>query len=192
MRSIRRALISVSDKDRLDVLAPGLHAAGVEILSTGGTARLLRDMGLPVTDVAAYTGFPEIMDGRVKTLHPRVHGGILGRDGDGDVMEQHGIDTDNEDTAALTSVALSMDELIPLTEEDVAADVRRAADAFRPDLVHSHHLWLLTALVREDARFLPYFRAATPIDVVERMAMGSRPASRGGAGGRGGAAFGAE
>ncbi len=93
MSTIRRALISVSDKDRLDELAPGLHEAGVEILSTGGTARLLREMGLPVTDVSAYTGFPEIMDGRIKTLHPKVHGALLGRSGTDDgVMDEHGID----------------------------------------------------------------------------------------------------
>jgi phosphoribosylaminoimidazolecarboxamide formyltransferase/IMP cyclohydrolase len=93
MSTIRRALISVSDKSGLDVLARGLHEAGVEILSTGGTARLLRDLGVPVNDVAGYTGFPEIMDGRVKTLHPKVHGGLLGRRGtDDDVMAEHGIE----------------------------------------------------------------------------------------------------
>ena len=75
--SPRRALLSVSDKAGLVVFASGLVRAGFELVSTGGTARALRDAGLPVTEVAALTGFPEMLDGRVKTLHPRVHGGIL-------------------------------------------------------------------------------------------------------------------
>ena len=73
----RRALLSVSDKDGLVDLGRGLVARGFELVSTGGTARTLREAGLPVTDVAAVTGFPEMLDGRVKTLHPRVHGGLL-------------------------------------------------------------------------------------------------------------------
>jgi len=89
---IRRALLSVSDKSGVLDLARQLAARGVELLSTGGTARLLADAGLAVTEVSAYTGFPEIMDGRVKTLHPRVHGGLLGRRGTDDaVMQAHGI-----------------------------------------------------------------------------------------------------
>src|SRR5687768_7223888 len=71
---VRRALLSVSDKAGLVPLAQKLAAAGVELLSTGGTARLLRDAGIAVRDVSEVTGFPEIMDGRVKTLHPKVHG----------------------------------------------------------------------------------------------------------------------
>ena len=73
----RRALLSVSDKTGLEALGRGLVALGFELVSTGGTARALREAGLPVTDVAAVTGFPEMLDGRVKTLHPRVHAGIL-------------------------------------------------------------------------------------------------------------------
>jgi phosphoribosylaminoimidazolecarboxamide formyltransferase/IMP cyclohydrolase len=73
----RRALLSVSDKTGLGPFAAGLVAAGFELVSTGGTARALREAGLPVSDVAAVTGFPEMLDGRVKTLHPRIHGGIL-------------------------------------------------------------------------------------------------------------------
>ncbi len=73
----RRALLSVSDKTGLVPFAAGLVARGFELVSTGGTARALREAGLPVTDVAAVTGFPEMLDGRVKTLHPRVHGGVL-------------------------------------------------------------------------------------------------------------------
>ena len=76
---IQRALLSVSDKTGLVDFARALHAAGVELLSTGGTAKAIRDAGLPVMDVSDYTGFPEMLDGRVKTLHPKVHGGILGR-----------------------------------------------------------------------------------------------------------------
>ncbi len=76
---IRRALISVSDKTGLDDLARRLHALGIEILSTGGTYKALQAIGLPVIEVSAHTGFPEIMEGRVKTLHPRIHGGLLAR-----------------------------------------------------------------------------------------------------------------
>ena len=76
---VRRALISVSDKTGLIPFAEALAQAGAEILSTGGTARALRDAGIAVTDVSDHTGFPEIMDGRVKTLVPQIHGGILGR-----------------------------------------------------------------------------------------------------------------
>jgi phosphoribosylaminoimidazolecarboxamide formyltransferase/IMP cyclohydrolase len=75
----RRALLSVSDKSGIVDLAQALVAAGAELLSTGGTFKALRDAGLPVTEVADYTGFPEMMDGRVKTLHPKIHGGLLGR-----------------------------------------------------------------------------------------------------------------
>tara|TARA_R110001592_G_scaffold66495_8_gene204271 strand:- start:1987 stop:3594 length:1608 start_codon:yes stop_codon:yes gene_type:complete len=89
---IRRALISVSDKTGIVDFARELSARGIEILSTGGTFKLLRDAGLAAVEVADYTGFPEMMDGRVKTLHPKIHGGILGRRAiDGDVMETHGI-----------------------------------------------------------------------------------------------------
>ena len=79
MTPITRALISVSDKTGIVEFAQALAQAGVEILSTGGTAKLLAEQGLPVIEVADYTGFPEMLDGRVKTLHPKVHGGILGR-----------------------------------------------------------------------------------------------------------------
>ena len=83
---VRRALISVSDKTGVDALARGLARLGVEILSTGGTARLLDEAGVPVTEVGDYTGFPEIMAGRVKTLHPRIHGGLLGRRGEDEAV----------------------------------------------------------------------------------------------------------
>ena len=87
MARIEKALISVSDKTGVVEFAKGLAALGVEILSTGGTAKSLREAGLTVVDVADYTGSPEVMDGRVKTLHPRVHGGILMRDLDTDKAE---------------------------------------------------------------------------------------------------------
>ncbi|MDX5630910.1 MULTISPECIES: bifunctional phosphoribosylaminoimidazolecarboxamide formyltransferase/IMP cyclohydrolase [unclassified Brenneria] len=91
-RPIRRALLSVSDKAGIVDFAQALSQRGIELLSTGGTAHLLADAGLPVTEVSDYTGFPEMMDGRVKTLHPKVHGGILGRRGQDDaVMAKHDI-----------------------------------------------------------------------------------------------------
>ncbi|GAB7218720.1 bifunctional phosphoribosylaminoimidazolecarboxamide formyltransferase/IMP cyclohydrolase [Vibrio comitans] len=91
-RPIRRALISVSDKTGIVEFAKALAERNVELLSTGGTARLLAEQGLAVTEVSDYTGFPEMMDGRVKTLHPKVHGGVLGRRGqDDDVMAKHDI-----------------------------------------------------------------------------------------------------
>src|SRR2546430_14048455 len=77
MEKVQRALISVSDKNALIPLATTLSAAGIELISTGGTAKALRDAGLQVTDLSSYTGFPEMLDGRVKTLHPKVHGGVL-------------------------------------------------------------------------------------------------------------------
>ena len=89
---MQRALLSVSDKNGLIEFARALSERGLELLSTGGTARLLKGAGIAVTEVASYTGFPEIMDGRVKTLHPRIHGGLLGRRGTDDaVMAEHGI-----------------------------------------------------------------------------------------------------
>ncbi|MDH3622331.1 MAG: bifunctional phosphoribosylaminoimidazolecarboxamide formyltransferase/IMP cyclohydrolase [Myxococcales bacterium] len=91
MTEIKRALISVSDKTGVVEFAKGLSDAGVEILSTGGTARALREGGVPVVDVSEYTESPEIMDGRVKTLHPRVHGGILMRDTEDDRSALGGI-----------------------------------------------------------------------------------------------------
>ncbi|MDO4430961.1 MAG: bifunctional phosphoribosylaminoimidazolecarboxamide formyltransferase/IMP cyclohydrolase [Lonepinella koalarum] len=93
IRPIRQALLSVSDKTGIVEFARGLVQRGVKLLSTGGTAKLLADTGLPVTEVSDYTGFPEMMDGRVKTLHPKIHGGILARRGtDDEIMQQHGIE----------------------------------------------------------------------------------------------------
>jgi phosphoribosylaminoimidazolecarboxamide formyltransferase/IMP cyclohydrolase len=93
MFNVRRALVSVSDKRDLIPFVKGLADLGIEILSTGGTCRQLREAGLGVTEVSEKTGFPEIMDGRVKTLHPVIHGGLLGRRGiDEGVMAEHGIE----------------------------------------------------------------------------------------------------
>lgn len=92
---LKTALISVSDKAGLLDLARDLAASGVKILSTGGSAKAIRDAGLPVTDVSEHTGFPEILDGRVKTLHPKIHGGLLGRRDDPehrDAMQAHAIE----------------------------------------------------------------------------------------------------
>ena len=89
---LKRALISVSDKTGVIELARSLSGYGIEIVSSGGTAKLLAEQNIPVIEVSDYTGFPEMMDGRVKTLHPKVHGGILGRRGiDEGIMAQHGI-----------------------------------------------------------------------------------------------------
>jgi phosphoribosylaminoimidazolecarboxamide formyltransferase / IMP cyclohydrolase len=91
-RPLRRALLSVSDRTGIVELGRALAARGVELLSTGGTRRALHDAGVDAIEVSAHTGFPEMMDGRVKTLHPKIHGGLLGRrDQDGEVMAQHGI-----------------------------------------------------------------------------------------------------
>src|SRR5439155_1223300 len=94
MERIQRALLSVSDKAGLAEFARALTTAGVELISTGGTAKALREAGLKVSDLSAYTGFPEMMDGRVKTLHPKVHGGLLYMRGNADheaAARQHGI-----------------------------------------------------------------------------------------------------
>ena len=94
MGKIRRAIVSVSDKSGVVSFAKELFQLGVEILSTGGTAKTLRDQGIPVKDISEYTGFPEMLDGRVKTLHPKVHGGLLGQRSKTEhvqKMKEHGI-----------------------------------------------------------------------------------------------------
>ncbi|HEC59583.1 hypothetical protein LCGC14_0685290 [marine sediment metagenome] len=92
MNKIQRALLSVSDKTGVLELAQELTRLGVELLSTGGTAKLLQEAGLPVKEVSEHTGFPEMMDGRIKTLHPKIHGGLLGRRGtDEAIMAEHNI-----------------------------------------------------------------------------------------------------
>lgn len=88
MAKVTRALISVSHKEGILDFAKAINALGIEILSTGGTAKLLRDGGVAVKDVSEFTGFPEMLDGRVKTLHPKVHGGLLGRRNNPGHMQQ--------------------------------------------------------------------------------------------------------
>lgn len=95
MFPVRRALLSVTDKTGLVEFGWGLQEMGVHLLSTGGTAKVLRENGVLITEVSDYTGFPEMLDGRVKTLHPRIHGGILGIRDDRDhaaTMERYGIE----------------------------------------------------------------------------------------------------
>ncbi len=94
MPKIQRAIISLSDKSGIQEFAKELQAFNVEILSTGGTAKVLRERGLKIADISEYTGFPEMLDGRVKTLHPKVHGGLLGIRGNPEhvkKMNEHGI-----------------------------------------------------------------------------------------------------
>ncbi|CAK8723304.1 Phosphoribosylaminoimidazolecarboxamide formyltransferase [Candidatus Electrothrix laxa] len=94
MNKVARALISLTDKSGIEDFAKALTEMGIEILSTGGTAKKMRDNGIPVTDVSEFTGFPEMLDGRVKTLHPLVHGGILNQRENADHQHQcaeHGI-----------------------------------------------------------------------------------------------------
>ncbi len=94
MPKIQRAIISLSDKSGIQEFAKELQAFNVEILSTGGTAKVLRESGLKITDISEYTGFPEMLDGRGKTLHPKVHGGLLGIRGNPEhvkKMNEHGI-----------------------------------------------------------------------------------------------------
>ena len=114
--AVKRALLSVSDKTGIEDFARALHHHGITILSTGGTAAALKKAGLPITDVSSHTGFPEIMDGRVKTLHPKIHGGILARRDEPDhqaAMAAHGID----------GIDLVVINLYPF-----AATVKRGAD----------------------------------------------------------------
>ena len=116
---IRRALISVSDKQGLAPFARALAARGVALVSTGGSARALAEAGLPVTEVAAVTGFPEMLDGRVKTLHPAIHGGLLARRDRPDHL------------AALAAHGIGEIDLLVVQPLPVRRDRRRAAPAAR-------------------------------------------------------------
>ena len=114
--TIRRALISVSDKTGMLDLARALHAHGVELLSTGGTSGMIRDAGLPVRDVSDVTGFPEMMDGRVKTLHPKVHGGLLA------------LRDNAEHVAAMTTHGIEAIDLLVVNLYPFEATVAKGAD----------------------------------------------------------------
>jgi phosphoribosylaminoimidazolecarboxamide formyltransferase/IMP cyclohydrolase len=109
LMTIKQALISVSDKTGIVEFARELHQFGIVILSTGGTAKLLKDAGLTVTEVADYTGFPEMLDGRVKTLHPRIHAGILARKDSSEHMAAM-------DNASISSIELVVVNLYPFSE----------------------------------------------------------------------------
>jgi len=119
--SISRALISVSDKTGLEDLARGLHEHEIEILSTGGTAKFIADLDIPVVEVSDFTGFPELFDGRVKTLHPKVHGGLLHRR-DLDEHVQQAVEND------ILPIDLVVVNLYPF-EDTVAKDEVTRAEA---------------------------------------------------------------
>ena len=135
MIRIERALISVSDKTGLEALARCLHESGTEILSTGGTANFLRERGIPVVDVSDYTSFPEIMDGRVKTLHPKVHGGLLAlRDKDSHLAQMN--------TQNIQTIDMAVVNLYPFREtaarEGVSfAEVIEQIDIGGPSMIRS-------------------------------------------------------
>jgi phosphoribosylaminoimidazolecarboxamide formyltransferase/IMP cyclohydrolase len=145
LRPIKRALISVSDKDGVAEFAQKLNGFGVEIISTGGTARILREAGLTVTDVSQITGFPEMMDGRVKTLHPKIHGAFLAlRDNDEhlEAMKIHGIEPIDlivvnlypfEQT--IDNQAVSVEEAVEQIDIGGPAMIRSAAKNWRDVLV---------------------------------------------------------
>ena len=141
MRKISRALISVSDKTGILELASELASLGVELLSTGGTAKLLREKGLKVRDVSDLTGFPEMLDGRVKTLHPKVHGGLLAIRSNPQhqaQVKEHGIEF----------IDMVVVNLYPF--EKTAAEARR--DPGRVDREYRHWRSLDAALGREEFR----------------------------------------
>src|SRR5260370_14062391 len=141
MSKIQRAIVSVTDKSGLVDFARNLVAFGVELVSTGGTAKLLRDSGIPVKDISELTGFPEMLDGRVKTLHPMVHGGILHRREDSGhraAVAEHGIPAIDmvvvnlyafEKTAAKPGV--HFDELIENIDIGGPSMIRSAAKNFQ-------------------------------------------------------------
>jgi len=147
-RPIRRALLSVSDKTGLADFARDLAKDGVQLISTGGTAKALRDAGLSVADVAEITGFPEIMDGRVKTLHPKIHGGLLGlRDTHAQAMRAHGIEpidllvSNLYPFEATIAKGAAFDEAIENIDVGGPAMIRAAA---------KHHEWVTVVVDPQD------------------------------------------
>ena len=152
MALIQRALISLSDKTGAVEFARALHELGVEILSTGGTAKLLADAQIPVIEVADYTGFPEMLDGRVKTLHPKIHGGILGRrDLDEHVakMQEHGIGNIDLVCVNLYPFAATIAK-VACTLEDAIENI----DIGGPTMVRSAAKnWKHVAIVTDNADF---------------------------------------
>lgn len=139
---MKRALLSVWNKEGIINLARTLHQAGVELLSSGGTAKVLTGAGIPIIEVSEYTGFPEMMDGRVKTLHPRIHGGILGRRGiDDAIMNEHNIGPIDLVVVNLypfeemTKQSLPLEELIEFIDIGGPAMIRAAAKNYADVLV---------------------------------------------------------
>ena len=166
--TIKRALLSVSDKTGLAELGAALAARGVELLSTGGTAKALRDAGLSVMDVSEYTGFPEMMDGRVKTLHPKIHGGLLAvRDNADHVasMVEHGIGAIDlvvvnlYPFAATVAKGASRDEIIENIDIGGPSMVRSAAKN------HAH-----VAIVTDPADYAELATGTTSLDQRRRFA----------------------
>ncbi|EGV35682.1 bifunctional phosphoribosylaminoimidazolecarboxamide formyltransferase/IMP cyclohydrolase [Neisseria weaveri] len=152
MTAIKRALISLSDKTGVVEFAQALNQLGVEILSTGGTAKMLADAGVPVIEVADYTGFPEMLDGRVKTLHPKIHGGILGRrDLDEHVAKMKEHDIGNIDLVCVNLYPFAATIAKPgCTLEDAIENI----DIGGPTMVRSAAKnWKHVAIVTDNADF---------------------------------------
>ncbi len=166
---IRRALISVSDKSGIVKFGQALAAAGVEILSTGGTFKVLQDAGIAVTEVASYTGFPEMMDGRVKTLHPKIHGGILGRRGTDDAV------MDANDIAPINLIVVNLYPFAETIARDDCTDAMAIEniDIGGPAMVRSgakNHADVLTVTSAEDYAQVVAAMQANQIDQEMRRA----------------------
>ena len=141
MAKIQRALLSVTDKSGIADFARQLHELGVELISTGGTAKLLRDSGIEVKDVSEVTGFPEMLDGRVKTMHPRITGGILAVRGNADhvrALQEHGIQPIDmvvvnlyQFEKAAAKAGVTLDELIENIDIGGPTMIRSAAKNFQ-------------------------------------------------------------
>src|SRR5579864_4128866 len=165
-RQIKRALISVSDKTGVVEFARALAAHGVELISTGGTAATLRGAGLSVADVSQVTGFPEIMDGRVKTLHPKIHGGLLAlRDTHADAMKAHGIAgidllvSNLYPFEATVAEGASFEQVIEYIDVDGPAMIRAAA---------KNHDWVAVIVDPEDYALVLAQIAAGGVDEATR------------------------
>ncbi len=174
---MKRALLSVWNKDGITGLAQVLARAGIEILSSGGTAKTLEKEGVPIIEVSAYTGSPEMMDGRVKTLHPRIHGGILGRRGKDDAeMQQNHIDpidllvVNLYPFEEMAKQALPLDELIEFIDIGGPAMIRAAAKNFRDVIV-----------VIDPADYpliIDAVRTGTPVGYDQRLALAKKVFAR--------------
>jgi phosphoribosylaminoimidazolecarboxamide formyltransferase/IMP cyclohydrolase len=169
--TINRALLSVADKTGIAALAKALSASGTEIISTGGTARVIRDAGLPVTDVADITGFEECLDGRVKTLHPVVHAGILGR-------TSHQGDIDEMDRMGIAPIELVVGNLYPFEETIAREDCTPAIaseniDIGGPTMIRAAaknfaHVCVLTKPGQYDD-FITHFKENAAVDFTHRQ-----------------------